>query len=197
VEEAYVLNPLDIIIFALIGFGMYQGSKKGIINGATRIIAIVFGLFCGFRFRGAVENFLLNNLDLNLANQTASILGFVIAFVIGYMLVNTLLSYFESGLKRMNIGIDKALGAIFGGALATFILSMLLFALSFLNFPSPENAKGSVAYPYVRYFAQYTLGLIPKALEEANKQVRKYGPALKNLPSEPPPGTESKPKPIR
>lgn len=197
-EEAYVLNPLDIIIFALIGFGMYTGSKRGIINGATRIIAIFAGLITAFRFRGATSNFLLDYLNLNLADQTASFLGFCIAFVIGYMVISSLLGYFEVGLKRMNIGIDKALGALFGGALTTFLLSMLLFILSFVNFPSPDNARGSIAYPYVRYFAQYSLGLVPKALEEANKQIRKYGPqAFPNAPAAPPPGSDTKPKPIR
>lgn len=197
-EEAYVLNPLDLIIFAAIGFGMYTGSKRGIINGATRLLAIAAGIICGFRFRGAAESFLLDYMNLNLAGQTASFLGFAIAFVVGFMVVASLLGYFEAGLKRMNIGIDKALGALFGGALTTFLLSMLFFLSSFVNFPSPQNAQGSIAYPYVRYFAQYTLGLVPKALEEANKQVRKYGPqAFPNAPNTPPPGAESKPKPIR
>jgi len=198
VEEAYVLNPLDLIIFAAIGFGMYTGSKRGIISGATRMIAIVAGLVVGFRFRSAAESFLLDYMNLNLAGQTASFLGFCIAFVVGYIVVSSLLGYFELGLKKMNIGIDKALGALFGGALTTFLLSMLFFVSSFANFPSPENAKGSIAYPYVRYFAQYSLGLVPKALEEANKQVRKYGPqAFPNAPNTPPTGTDAKPKPIR
>ena len=197
-EQAYVLNPLDIIIFAAIGFGMYTGSKRGIISGATRLIAIVAGIICGFRFGNAAEGLLQDYLNLNISEQTASFLGFCIAFIIGFMVLGSLLSYFEQGLDKMNIGIDKALGALFGGALTTFLLSMLFFVSSFANFPSPQNAQGSIAYPYVRYFAQYSLGLVPKALEEANKQVRKYGPqAFPNAPNTPPPGTDSKPKPIR
>ncbi len=194
-EESFVLNPLDIIIFSVVGIGMYIGSKRGIFQVSTSIISIFLAIIFGFRFRKIAETIFLDYLDLNLTGQTAAILGFCTAFVVIYILLNAIFAYLKRGLEMVNLGLDKALGALFGGAVATFGLSMLLFALSFVNFPSPDNERGSIAYPYVKSFAYHSLRLVPRVLNEANKQIQRYNPAPYTAPAPPSndPGTPAPP----
>ncbi len=174
-EQPYVLNPLDILIIAVIIFGMYVGSKNGLFKVSTRIVSILVSIIVGMRFRLIFENVLLDYFSLNLSNEGLIFWSFAIGFVLTFIIVSTFLRSLTSTLKRINIGIDSALGAIFGGSLATLSLSVILYALSFAGFPSEANARGSLTYPFVKSFARYTLGLIPKALRAANRTVQKYG----------------------
>ena len=205
-EERFVMNPLDIIIILGIVVGMYYGSTKGIFQISTRVIGIVLGIVLGFRFRKLTEAIYLDYLNLNISGEMAAFLGFCTAFVVVYILVNALFSFTKTGLQKVNLGLDKALGALFGGATAAFVLSIAFIALSYVNFPTPENAKGSMAYAPVRSFAYHTLRLLPKVLNEANKHIQRYNPApytpppannAPGTPTAPSDNSNQKPKAIR
>lgn len=174
-EENLVINPLDILIIAVIVIGMFIGSKNGFLRVSTRIVSILVSFIIGVRLRIVIENVLIDYFNLNLSNEGLVFWSFIIGFVITYIIVSTFLRYLTEALRRINIAIDSALGAIFGGSLATLALSICLYALSFVGFPSEANARGSVTYPFVKSFARYTLGLIPKALRAANRTVQEYG----------------------
>ncbi|MEM6767116.1 MAG: CvpA family protein [Bacteroidota bacterium] len=204
-EDTYVVNPLDLIIIGVILFGMIRGSSKGLFGISTTVISVVVAVIFGFRFRFWVESIYLG-MDIKLSPEGLAFLSFVTAFVVGYILVSSILRLLTDTLSKINIGIDKALGAIFGGTMATIALSLVLFALSFVGFPSQENAKGSITYGYVQNFARYTLGLIPKALKAANEQIQKYGKEFVPPPEEdqqgdtqeaPAPTDSEKPRAIR
>lgn len=205
-EESFVLNPLDIIIFSVIGIGMYLGSTRGIFQISTRVIGIFLGVILGFRFRKLAEAIYLDHLHLNINGQVAALLGFCTAFVVVYVVVNAVFATAKNGLQKINLGLDKALGALFGGIAAAFVLSVVFFVLQFVNFPSVENAKGSMAYTPVRSFAYYTLRMVPRVLNEANKQIQRYDPAPyippqqntdPGTPTAPSTNTNQKPKAIR
>jgi membrane protein required for colicin V production len=199
-EQAFTLNPLDIIILAIIGFGMYKGAKNGFLKGATRIMAIVAGVLLGFRFRGIAENLYLDYFNLQASPELVAILSFATAFVIIYIVVSTIMSFLTNSLKKVNIQIDNAVGALLGGVISTLILSVALIILSYVNFPSRENAQGSMLYPPVRNFARYSLGFGLQALQEASRQVNKYGVVPPNAPPADSPGSppsSEKPKAIR
>lgn len=200
-----MVNPLDLIIIGVILFGMIRGSSKGLFGISTTVISVVVAVIFGFRFRFWVESIYLG-MDIKLSPEGLAFLSFVTAFVVGYILVSSILRLLTDTLSKINIGIDKALGAIFGGTMATIALSLVLFALSFVGFPSQENAKGSITYGYVQNFARYTLGLIPKALKAANEQIQKYGKEFVPPPEEdqqgdtqeaPAPTDSEKPRAIR
>ncbi|MEL6673767.1 MAG: CvpA family protein [Bacteroidota bacterium] len=190
--EQFVLNPLDLIIAGVIVFGMVRGAKKGVVTRANSLLTIGLSILLGFRLRRIAESLFLDYLNLQLSGEMAAILGFCTAFVIVYLVISTLLGYLTTGLKRINIKIDNALGALFGGLVATMVLSVGLIILSYVNFPSNSNAQGSILYPHVRDFSKYAVGMGAEALKEANRQINKYGlggpPTGTNpRPPEPPP----------
>lgn len=206
-EGGFVLNPLDIIIAAIIGFGMYRGASKGIFKRATTLVAIVAAIILGMRLRGIAENLFRDYLRLQAAPEVIAFLSFALAFVVVFIVVSTLLNYLTQGLAKINVTMDKALGALFGGITATLALSIAFILLSYVSFPSQNHAQGSVLYPQVKNFSRYALGVGVGVLREANKQVTKFGvggkaPAPSDTPLPPPPAGEtepqtSKPKVIR
>ncbi|RMG56671.1 MAG: CvpA family protein [Bacteroidetes bacterium] len=205
-EQGFVLNPLDIIIGVIIGIGAYQGARKGIFKRAATILAIGTAVVLGFRFRHMAETLYLDYLRLHMTPEVLAVASFATAFVVVYIVVSASLGYLANGMGKLklNLNLDNALGALFGGVLATFVLSILLVLLSYVNFPSPTHAQGSILYPKVRNFARASLGIGAGVLREANQQMNRLGVGTPNpqdfpggatpTPNQP---NADKPKPIR
>ena len=197
-EEQSVLNPLDIIIVAVIFVGMYSGAKKGLFQITNQIASIVLSTFVGLKFWWVANNIYLDSLHLQLSNSAAMLLSFVTVFVVAYVVLSRLLDEVDRWGKTVKI--DNALGAILGGMFSTLVLSLAFVILSNINFPSEANARGSLLYPHVKNFSRIALGTGVRALQEVNRQVNKYG-LTKPVPEEGPKPvanpTVNKPTPIR
>ncbi len=198
-EGQSVLNPLDIIIVAVIIFGMVRGAKKGIFRITAGIASIVLSILLALRFWYVAQNIYLDTLKLQLSSQWILILSFGTVFVISYIVLSRLLDYLDELGKKVKI--DNALGAILGGGIATLLLSVVFVIFSYANFPSEANARGSVLYSHVKNFSRLALGVGVKALYEANQQVNKYG-LTRPVPrqdqgQQPSTPTTSKPTPVR
>ena len=201
--DSFVLNPLDLIIAGIIGFGMWKGAKQGFITGASRFVSIIIAVILGFRLRKVAESLYLDYLNVNLAPEVVGFLSFSTAFIVVFIVAYTVMAQLSGVLKKMNIGMDNALGALFGGLGSTLVLSLAFILLSYVNFPSVDNAKGSVLYPQVKNFSRYALGFGVDILREANEQINRYGIGGQANPgnTNPPPASQqpanSKPKAIR
>ncbi len=200
-DQGFTLNPLDIIIVVVVGIGLYVGSKRGAIKGLTRMVTIIVSAVAGFRLRWIMEWLLQDSMNLGLSQQSALLLSFILAFVVVYVLVGSLLGMLTKGLKSMNLGVnfDNALGALLGGTIATLMLSIAFVGLSFFNFPTAENARGSVLYPQVRTFAKNVLGAGFNVMKDLQNQMNHPGGAGTggdNTDTQPAPQVE-KPRPIR
>lgn len=201
-EGGFVINPLDIIIVALIGFGMYRGAQKGVVKRATMLVSITLAIILGARLRHMAETLYLDYLQLSMPGEMLLALSFATTFVIAYIVVSTLFGYLTQGLSKVKIKIDDALGALFGGTIATLAISIAFVLLSYVNFPSPANAQESILYPHVKNFARYSLGIGAGVLREGYQQMNKYGVGVKKAPDNNPttpaqPSNTSKPKAIR
>lgn len=194
-----MLTPLDLIIIAVIGFGMYQGARRGIFKKATAIISLILATILGWRTSGIARNLYLDYLRLDLEPQLLAFVSFATAFVVIYILASTFLGYLAAGLGKVNLKFDNALGALFGGITATLALSVGLTILAYGGFPSGTARSESVLYPYVKVFAQQTLGIGVSTLKEATNGINKFGldkPTQDNTsPAANPPA--NRPKPIR
>lgn len=204
-QEGYTLNPLDILIAVVIAIGLYMGSKRGAIKGLTRMVTVIVAAIAGFRLRWIMEWLLQDSMRLGLAQQTASLLSFILSFVVVYVLVSTALGFLEKTMKSVKIGLnlDNALGALLGGTIATLVLSIAFVGLGFFNFPTADNAKGSLLYPQVKVFAKNVLGTGFGVLQDLNQQISKGGGSgPSGDPNSAPSGGEggkpsAKPAPIR
>lgn len=174
-ESTFVLNPLDLILAGIIMFGMYRGATKGFLPMSNRVITIILSVIAALNLRSLAQSLYLDYLHLQIDGQLLALLSFATAFIIVYMLISTVLSTLTNGLQKMNIKIDNALGALFGGGVSTLLLSVLLILLANFNFPTNEHKSGSILYGPVRNFSGYALGIGQDALKKANYQINRIG----------------------
>ncbi len=198
-EGDWVLNPLDIIIVGIIGFGMYRGANKGVIKQAALILSIGIATILGFRLRYLGDILYRDYLNLQASDQVIAFLAFATGFVVIYILMSAFLKIFTQGLEKIKLDLNKALGALFGGTIATLVLSLAFILGSYVNFPSANNAQGSLLYPYVKNFSRSVLGVSLDALKEASRQVNQIQLNEEPLDEEIPPASyeDDKPVPIR
>lgn len=198
-QETWILNPIDIIIVAIIGFGMYRGAQKGVIKQAAMLLSIVIATVLGFQLRYLGDILYRDYLNVQASDQVIAFLAFATGFVVIYILMSAFLKVFTQGLEKIKLDLNRALGALFGGTIATLLLSIVFILGSYVNFPSPANAQGSLLYPQVKSFARSALGLSLEALKEASKQVNQIKINEQPLDEDLPPASyeDDKPVPIR
>ncbi|MCI4671144.1 MAG: CvpA family protein [Bacteroidia bacterium] len=196
-EQGFMLSPLDLIIIAVIGFGMYRGAVKSLLKSATAVFSIVAGVIFGFRLQPMAESLYRDYIHLSMSSGLMVIISFVTSFVVVYVIFSTTLNYLSGIFKNPKFQVDNALGALFGGFLATLALSVAFILMSYFGFPSSTSRQESVLYPYVREFSRFTLGYGADVLKQANEQINRYG--FEKQDGTVPANTQptNKPKPIR
>jgi membrane protein required for colicin V production len=140
------MNWLDIVIALLIAIPAFIGYRKGFLRKVLGIAGIALGFILAVKFydkaAGILGTFIKENqLFLN---------------VIGFLLIVALLYGISLWLARffsdMNSGtsiINKILGTAFGFLQGLIAVSVLLYNLSFINYPSAETRNSSRLYPVV------------------------------------------------
>jgi len=195
------LNPLDIIIGGIIAYGLYLGANKGIMKGLSNIVTIGASILCAWRFRPAVEAFMTEyeSLRFGLQGQSLVFASFIATFVLAFLVVSSIMGYARKVFDALPMGLnlDKALGAVVGGFVATFALSIFLLITSSVGFPSAGNASGSLLYPPVRDFGRAVIGYVPSAMSAAGNEMKKYAPVQGTDNNGGTPSQNSRPKAIR
>ncbi len=193
-SSTLILNPLDLILGGVIIYGMYRGATKGFLPMSNRVMTIAISLLAALNLRILAQSLYLDFLNVRLEPQVLALLSFATAFVVVYVVVSAALGVVTNGLSKLKIKLDNALGAIFGGLVATLLLSVALVLLANFNFPTNEHKSGSVLYPSVRNFSGYALGMGQDALQKANQQINRIGVGAPEATPEP---STSIPVPIK
>jgi membrane protein required for colicin V production len=147
------LNKLDLFIVALLLFGAYRGYKNGFLMGLISLIAIVLGIFGGFKLMG--EGMVYLQREFNADKSVLPYLSFLLIFVLIVLAVNLVGKIIKSSINKTILGtLDEAMGAILGVFKWLFMLSVVLWILDSLEInPGSEWTEGSVLYPYTALFA--------------------------------------------
>ncbi|MEO0897750.1 MAG: CvpA family protein [Bacteroidota bacterium] len=192
-----MLTPLDLIILAVLGFGMYRGATKGFLKNASTVFSIVAGVIFGARLAPLAESLFLDYLRVQIDPKMLSLLSLVTAFVVVFVIFSALFNQISNALEKTNFELNNALGAVFGGFLAALALSVAFKVMTPFGFPSQRNQQESVLYPYVEGFSFATLGYGAEALSRANQRFNQFGKEKQD--NQMPANTQptNKPKPIR
>ena len=125
------ISIFDIVVLAIIGFGMVRGYRKGMITTIVGVVGVFVALIMGVQFNYVFRDFFARNLDL--APQYLTILSFAAVFLIVMVVLTFVFKFLENLLSQLNLGINQALGALLGGYLAAIGLSILLLLLRPIN----------------------------------------------------------------
>ncbi len=150
------MNILDIILGALILFGLVRGLSKGLFVEVASLIALIAGVYGAIHFSDFAAGFLETKVDWS--EQTINITAFAITFVIIVLVISLAGKALTKLADFAALGmLNKLLGALFGALKIGLILSVVLMILGKMNrtipFIEDEEMEESMLYEPVRSFA--------------------------------------------
>ena len=147
------MSVIDIVLGALILFGLVRGLMKGLFVEVASLIALVAGVYGAIHFSNFAAEFLQNKTDWN--EKTINITAFAITFVIIVLAIGLAGKALTKLADFAALGIiNKLLGAAFGALKIALILSVVLNIFDKMNstitFIDEENIEESALYKPVK-----------------------------------------------
>ena len=171
------MNIIDIVLGALLLFGLIRGAMKGLFVEIASLLALVLGVYGAIHFSGFAAEILESKL--NWSEKTINIVAFAITFVIIVMAISLAGKALTKLADFAALGIlNKLLGGIFGVLKISLILSVLLIVFNKLNktlsFMGQDDLEESVLYEPVKSLAPMIFpNIIKSEIEEENTSENK------------------------
>jgi membrane protein required for colicin V production len=167
------MNTIDIILVALLLFGLVRGFMKGFFVEVTSLVALAIGLYGAIHFSYIVANYLKNSVDWT--EKYIQIIAFAITFFIIVVLISFTGKILTKIADTVALGIvNKLFGAAFGFLKIGLILSVVLIIFDKLNRALPivkeENLQSSILYAPVKNIAPM---IFPTILKKEWEPVKK------------------------
>ena len=130
------MNFIDLIIIAIISYGIIRGYSKGLIVE----ISSFFGIFISFFIAGNIDNLMSQQIVkyINLNLDIVNIISFIIIFGLSYSLIIFFAKGFTKLAKIVYLGLlNSLMGSIFGGLkllLTLLIVTKVIFSINLLSF---------------------------------------------------------------
>ena len=162
------MNILDIILGALILFGLIRGLSKGLFVEVASLVALIAGVFGAIHFSDFAADFLQSKVEWS--EQTINITAFAITFVIIVIAISLAGKALTKLADFAALGIlNKLLGAVFGALKIGLILSIVLMVLDKMNrtipFIEDNEMQESMLYEPVRSLAPIIFPYIIKEVQ--------------------------------
>ena len=163
------MSVIDIIIGALILYGVVKGLFKGLFVEVTSLLALLVGVYGAVHFSNYAAEILLNNFEWS--EKTTNITAFAVTFVAIVMVISLAGKALTKLADFAALGLlNKLLGALFGGTKIALIISVLLLIFSTLNktipFVSNDEIEASLLYTPVKSLAPMILPEFMNAASE-------------------------------
>ncbi len=147
------MGIIDIILGALILFGLIRGLMKGLFVEIASLVALVAGVYGAIHFSNFAAEFLTVKVDWN--EKTINIVAFAITFVIIVLAIALAGKALTKLADFAALGIiNKILGAAFGALKVAAILSVVLIIFDRFNktipFADEESLESSILYKPVK-----------------------------------------------
>ncbi|WP_044400843.1 CvpA family protein [Lacinutrix sp. Hel_I_90] len=147
---------IDIVLGALLLFGLVRGFMKGLFVEIASLVALVAGVYGAIHFSYYVAEFLQTRTEW--AEKTINITAFAITFVIIIVVIALAGKALTKLADFAALGIlNKLLGGLFGVLKVGLILSILLIVFNKLNstitFVDEEHIEDSLLYEPVKSIA--------------------------------------------
>lgn len=150
------MNILDIVLGALILFGLIRGLSKGLFVEIASVVALIAGVFGAIHFSGFTASYLKNKFDWD--EKTINIIAFAITFIIIVLVISLAGKALTKLADFAALGIlNKLLGGVFGALKIGLILSIALIVFDKMNKTIPfidmDELEDSILYKPVKSLA--------------------------------------------
>lgn len=147
------MNVLDIIILALLLFGLINGFRNGFFVEVASLVALVAGIYGAIHFSNYAADFLMDKVDWN--EKAVNITAFAITFIVIVLVIALAGKALTKLADFAALGIlNKLLGGIFGLLKMIVILSVVLIIFDSLNktlpFTDKEDLEDSMLYSPIK-----------------------------------------------
>ena len=164
---------IDIILGALLLFGLIRGFMKGLFVEVASLAALVAGVYGAIHFSNFAAEFLMEKVSWD--EKYINIIAFAITFVVIVLAIALAGKALTKLADFAALGIlNKLLGGVFGALKFGLILSVILMVFSSLNntipFASEEDLQDSVLYNPVKTLAPMIFPNILKKQDSKDTQ---------------------------
>lgn len=147
---------IDIILGALLLFGLIRGLMKGLFVEVASLVALVAGVYGAIHFSNFVAELLEPRVEWD--EKYINILAFAITFVIIVVVIALAGKALTKLANFAALGfLNKLLGGVFGALKIGLILSVLLIVFDNMNstipFADEDDLEDSVLYSPVKSLA--------------------------------------------
>ena len=157
------MSKVDIVIGIILLIGAISGYRKGFLMELFFLLALVLGVFLGFRLMGMGVEYLAK--EFNADTAVLPYISFAIIFILVLVLVTLIGKMIKGSMDQTFLGkIDAAAGAVLGIIKHAFGISVIIWLIEVFNVAPPEAWKeDSVLYPMAaqlaptlsEYFGEY------------------------------------------
>jgi len=150
------MTVIDIVLGALLLFGLIRGLSKGLFVEVASLVALIAGVYGAIHFSHFATDFLESRVDWD--EKYINIASFAITFIIIVFAISLAGKALTKLADFAALGVlNKLLGGIFGFLKIGLILSVILMVFSTMNksipFVDDEDIEESVLYEHVRSLA--------------------------------------------
>lgn len=150
------MSVIDIVLAALLLFGLVRGIMKGLFVEVASLVALVGGVYGAIHFSNFAASFLESRTDWS--EQTIKLSAFAITFVAIIVAIALAGKALTKLADFAALGIlNKLLGGVFGALKIGLILSVILIVFNKLNssisFVDEEELQSSILYEPVKSLA--------------------------------------------
>lgn len=169
------MNIIDILLGALLLFGLVRGLMKGLFVEVASLVALIAGIYGAIHFSSFVAEFLMEHVDWS--ERTINLTAFAITFVIIVLAISLAGKALTKLADFAALGfLNKLLGAVFGVLKIGLILSVVLMIFSKMNrtipFLEDEDLKDSVLFEPVKSLAPMLFPNIINTEEEGEETAK-------------------------
>ena len=163
------MGVIDIVLGALILFGLVRGFMKGLFVEVASLLALVAGVYGAIHFSNFAAEFLQTKTDWT--EKTISIAAFALTFVVIVLAIALAGKALTKLANFAALGIiNKLLGGIFGALKIALILSIVLNIFDKMNrtiaFVDEDSIEHSMLYTPVKSLVPM---IFPNILEPTKK----------------------------
>lgn len=160
------MTVIDIVLGALILFGLIRGFMKGLFVEMASLVALIAGVYGAIHFSGFAAEFLMDRVSWS--EKTINIAAFAITFVVIVLAISLAGKALTKLADFAALGVlNKLLGGVFGALKIGLILSVALMVFANLNrtipFLAEDEVKDSVLYEPVKSLAPMVFPYIIKS----------------------------------
>lgn len=147
---------IDIILGALLLFGLIRGFMKGLFVEVASLVALIAGVYGAIHFSNFAAEFLDGKFDWD--EKYINIIAFAITFIIIVLVIALAGKALTKLANFAALGIlNKLLGGVFGALKIGLILSILLIVFDTMNnsipFADEKDLEDSILYEPVKSLA--------------------------------------------